>query len=133
MPATIPDRAREILQAPNFCHITTLRKDGTPAGVVVWAHPEGDTIVLNSAEGRAWPTNVQRDPRIALTVANAENPYEFVSVQGRVVEVTPEGADEHIDALAKKYMDADSYPFRQEGEVRLRIVVEPDKVTVQGG
>ena len=66
------------------------------------------TCVLNSAEGRAWPANVRRDRRVALNVVNLENPYEYVSIEGTLVEDTHEGADEHIDALAKKYLDATS-------------------------
>jgi PPOX class probable F420-dependent enzyme len=133
MAATITDRARELLQAPNFCHVATLRKDGSPHGALVWVDVDGDRLLLNSAEGRDWPANVARDPRIALTVANAENPYETVIVRGRVTEITKDGADEHIDQLAMKYLGQETYPFRQEGEVRLKIVVEPDRVAVQGG
>jgi PPOX class probable F420-dependent enzyme len=133
MAATIGDRERELLQKPNFAHVATLRKDGSVHAVVVWVDVDGDRVLLNSSEGRAWPANVQRDPRITITVPNQENPYEFVSIRGRVVETTPEGADEHIDALAKKYLGQDTYPYRQEGEVRLKIVVEPERVALQGG
>lgn len=133
MATTIPDRARELLEGPNFANVATLRADGSPQGVVVWADVEGDRVVLNSAEGRAWPRNVERDPRISITVPNAENPYEFVTIRGRVVERTPEGADEHIDKLAQKYLGQDTYPYRQPGEVRLRIVVEPEHVGIHGG
>ena len=82
--------------------------------------------MLNTAEGRAWPRNLERDPRVTLTVQNMENPYEYVEVRGRVAERTHDGADEHIDALAKKYLDQDSYPYRQPGEQRVIIRVEPD-------
>jgi PPOX class probable F420-dependent enzyme len=126
-------KARELIESKNFATVSTLREDGTVHSVVVWQHTDGDKLALNSAQGRAWPTNVERDPRITVTIPNLENPYEYVEVRGRVVESTPEGADEHIDFLAKKYMDADSYPFRQEGEVRLKILVEPEKVRVAGG
>ena len=133
MAAEITDRARELLSAPNFAHVATLREDGHIHGVLVWVDVEDDRVVLNSAEGRAWPNNVQRDPRISLTVPNGENPYETVNIRGRVVEVTNEDADDHIDAMAMKYLGQDSYPFRQEGEVRVKIVVEPESVSVQGG
>ena len=82
--------------------------------------------MLNTAEGRAWPRNLERDPRVTLTVQNMENPYEYLEVRGRVAERTHDGADEHIDALAKKYLGQDSYPYRQPGEQRVIIRVEPE-------
>jgi PPOX class probable F420-dependent enzyme len=126
--AAIEGRARELLEQPNFTHLSTIREDGTVHGVVVWQHVEGDRIALNSSEGRAWPANVRREPRVTITVHNNENPYEYVEVRGRVVEDTHDGAKEHIDALAKKYMDKDEYPFLQPGEQRIRFLVEPDRV-----
>lgn len=133
MAAQIDGRAREILEAPNMAHVATLRKDGSIHGVVAWADVEGDQITLNSARGRIWPTNLTRDPRVTITVANAENPYEFVSVRGRVAQESDEEGHDHIDALAKKYMGVDEYPFHQEGEQRVKFYVEPEKVTFQGG
>ena len=88
--------------------------------------------MLNTAEGRAWPRNLERDPRVTLTVQNMENPYEYVEIRGTVAERTHDGADEHIDALAKKYMDADGYPLRKPGEQRLIIRVEPQHARVYG-
>lgn len=126
--AAIEGRARELLEQPNFTHLSTFRQDGTIHGVVVWQHVEGDRVALNSSEGRAWPANVRRDPRVTITVHNNENPYEYVEVRGRIVEDTHEGAKEHIDALAKKYMDKDEYPFLQPGEQRIRFLVEPERV-----
>jgi len=128
---SIDPKAREILEAPNMAHVSTFRQDGTVHGVVVWVHPEGDRVLLNTAEGRAWRNNVSRDPRVTITVANAQNPYEYVEVRGRIVEDTHEGADEHIDSLAKKYLGQDTYPFRQPGEQRVRLVVEPERVRFQ--
>jgi PPOX class probable F420-dependent enzyme len=131
MAERIDGRAQELIDAPNFAHLATVRKDGSAHGTVVWAHSEDGRLTLNSAEGRAWPANVRRDPRVTVTVANAENPYEYVEVRGRVVEDTHDGADEHIDALSKKYLGKDEYPFRQPGEQRIRFVVEPERVRLQ--
>lgn len=133
MSASIDDRSRELLQDKNFCLVVTTKASGEPHVAVVWVDVEGDEVLLNSAEGRDWPTNLQRDPKVLLTVINHENPYEYVTIRGEAVEVTPEGADEHIDALAKKYLDKDIYPFRQEGEVRLKIQVRPESVRRRGG
>jgi PPOX class probable F420-dependent enzyme len=133
MSATIDGRAEALLQAKNFCHVASLRADGTVHGVPVWVDIQGGLPVVNSAEGRSWVRNLERDPRVTLTVQNMENPYEYVEIRGRVAETTQDGADAHIDALAKKYMDADSYPFRQPGEQRVIIRVDPEHVHVSGG
>ena len=132
MSAKIDGRGEELLKAKNFCHVATLREDGTVHGVPVWVDIQDGRPVLNSVEGRAWPRNLQRDPRVTLTIQNMENPYEYLEVRGRVSEITTEGADEHIDSLAKKYMDKDEYPMRQPGEQRVIIRVEPDHAKVWG-
>jgi PPOX class probable F420-dependent enzyme len=132
MSTTIEGRGAELLQAKNFANVATLRSDGSVLAVPVWVDIQDGRPVLNSAEGRAWPRNLQRDPRVTITVQNLENPYEYIMVRGRVAERTHEGADEHIDALAKKYLGQDSYPFRQPGEQRLIIRVEPEQVHVYG-
>ncbi|HEY7953286.1 MAG TPA: PPOX class F420-dependent oxidoreductase [Solirubrobacteraceae bacterium] len=132
MSTTIEGRGAELLQAKNFANVATLRSDGSVHAVPVWVDVQDGRPVLNTAEGRAWPRNLERDPRITIIVQNLENPYEYIMVRGRVSERTHEGADAHIDALAKKYLDKDSYPFRQPGEQRLIIRVEPDYVHVYG-
>src|SRR6185437_7986049 len=124
----IEGRGEELLSAKNFANVATLRSDGSVLSAPVWVDVQDGRPVLNSAEGRAWPRNLERDPRITLTVQNLENPYEYVEVRGKVAERTHDGADEHIDALAKKYLDADSYPYRQPGEQRVIIRVEPEHV-----
>ena len=132
MAAEIDDKSRALIDDKNFGHVATLREDGSVHTAIVWVDVEDGKVALNSAEGRAWPANVRRDPRVTVTVVNAENPYEYTEVRGRVVEDTHDGADEHIDALAKKYMDADTYPFRQEGEQRVIFRIEPERVRHYG-
>ena len=132
MPQSIEGRARELLEAPNFAMLGSLRKDGTPQVNPVWVDVDDGQVRVNSAEGRAWPANVRRDPRVTLTVPNQENPYEYVTIRGRVVEDTHEGADAHIDQLAKKYLGVDTYPYRAEGEQRIIFRIEPERVTYQG-
>ncbi|MDQ3742264.1 MAG: PPOX class F420-dependent oxidoreductase [Actinomycetota bacterium] len=126
--ATIEGRVKELLEQPNFTHLSTLREDGSIHGVVVWQHVEDGKVALNSSEGRAWPANVRRNPQVTITVHSEENPYEYVEIRGRVVEDTHDGAKEHIDALAKKYMDKDEYPFLQPGEQRIKFLVEPERI-----
>ena len=128
MSERIEGRAEELLQGKNFCHVATLRSDGSVHTAPVWVDVRDGRPVLNTAAGRAWPRNLERDPRVTLTIQNMENPYEYLEVRGRVAERTTEGADAHIDALAKKYMGVDEYPLRQPGEQRLIVKVEPERV-----
>jgi len=134
MAAVLAQRTIDLLRKPNFATLSAFRGDGTILGVVLWLGiDEAGTITVNSAEGRTWPATVRRDPRVTLTVPNLENPYEFVSITGRVVAETHDGADAHIDALARKYLDVDSYPYRRDGEQRIIFTVEPDRVVHRGG
>ncbi|HMD52407.1 MAG TPA: PPOX class F420-dependent oxidoreductase [Solirubrobacteraceae bacterium] len=133
MSARIEGGSEQLLKGKNFCNVATLRADGSIHAVPVWVDVQDGRPVLNTAEGRVWPRNLERDPRVTLTVQNMENPYEYVEVRGRVAERTTEGADEHIDALAQRYMGVESYPLRQPGEQRLIIRVEPEHVHHWGG
>jgi PPOX class probable F420-dependent enzyme len=133
MSSAIEGRGKELLQGKNFCQVATIRPDGAPHVAPVWVDVQEGRAVLNTAEGRVWPRNLERDPRVTLTVQNMENPYEYVTIRGRVAKRTHEGADAHIDAMAKKYLDKDEYPFRQPGEQRVIIQVEPEHVHVYGG
>jgi PPOX class probable F420-dependent enzyme len=133
MAEAIKGRARELIEEPNFAAVSTLAEDGRPQTNVVWVDVDNGHVVVNSAEGRQWPENLRRDPRVTVTVVNHENPYEYVTIKGRLAEDTHEGADENIDRLAKKYLDKDEYPFRQPGEQRVMLRIEPEQVKVQGG
>jgi PPOX class probable F420-dependent enzyme len=133
MSQALEGRAKELLEDKNFAVVGTLRNDGSVHEVPVWVDVQDGMPTLNTAEGRAWPNNLARDPRLTLTVQNMENPYEYVAVRGRVAESTRDGADEHIDALAKKYIGQDEYPYRQPGEQRLIIRVAPEHVHYRGG
>jgi PPOX class probable F420-dependent enzyme len=133
MAAKLEGRVRELLEAPNFVAVATLDTDGTPDVKVVWADVDDDHVVLNSAEGRKWPKNLRRDPRVTVTVVNHENPYEYAVIRGRLAGDTHDGADENIDKLAKKYLDKDEYPFRQPGEQRVMFRIEPERVKLHGG
>jgi hypothetical protein len=88
---------------------------------------EPDSIAVNSAVGRIWPTNLDRDPRATVLVQEAGNPYNYVEIRG-TADGSTEEADAHIDSLAKKYLDVDEYPYRQPGEERIKFVIEPDHV-----
>jgi PPOX class probable F420-dependent enzyme len=126
--AAIPDEAKHLFENKDFAHIATLNADGSPQNSAVWIGLDGDLITFNTAEGRLKTKNLARDGRVAISITNQENPYENLIVQGKVVELAHDGADDDIDALAKRYLDADSYPFRQPGEERVIVKIEPEKV-----
>ncbi len=132
MSATMDDRTLELLRAPNFCQVATLRRDGTPHVTPVWVDEQDGKVVLNTADGRAWPANLKRDARVTLSVQNKDNPYEYVQIRGHEADRTHEGADEHIDQMAKKYLGQDRYPYRQPDEQRLIIRIDPEKVSLHG-
>jgi PPOX class probable F420-dependent enzyme len=131
MSTKVEGRAQELLQDKNFCHVSTLRPDGSVHTTPVWVDVSDGVPHLNTARGRVWLKNLERDPRVTLTVQNISNPYEYVEVRGRVSGLSDEGADADIDALAKKYMGVDEYPFRQPGEQRVIVTVEPEHLFLQ--
>jgi len=129
--ATLNDsEVRRLLSEPNYAVVSTFNADGSILSTIVWISAEDGTVAVNSAKGRLWPTNLERDPRITALVYEAGNPYNYVEIRGRV-SATTEGADEHINALTKKYINQDEYPFRQPGEQRIKFVIEPDHIRHQ--
>jgi PPOX class probable F420-dependent enzyme len=126
--AAIPDEAKHLLEGKNFAHVATINPDGSPQVSAIWIGIDGDLVTFNTAEGRLKTKNLHRNPDVAISITNQENPYENLIVQGKVVEMTADGADDDIDVLAKRYLDADSYPFRQPGEERVIVKIEPQKV-----
>jgi PPOX class probable F420-dependent enzyme len=128
MPKEITEPARALLTGANIAHLATLMPDGTPHVTPVWVDVEDSTVLVNSAEGRVKVENLKRDPRVGLSVADGENPYLAVSIRGRVREITGDGAEEHIDALAQTYLGEETYPMRQPGERRVLIKIEPEHV-----
>ena len=127
--ARLTDAQQRLFRSTNFADLATLMPDGSPHVSPVWVDIEGNTIVVNSAEGRVKVGNVRRDPRVALSVHDEDDPYTMVSVRGRVEEVAEQGADRHIDRLAKKYLGQDRYPNRQPGERRVILRIRPERVS----
>ncbi len=125
----LSDKVKQLLGKQAFAHLATVMPDGSPQVSPVWVDVEGDTILVNSAEGRLKDKNMQRDKRVALSLTNPENPYQAVMIRGRVTEITKQGADQHIDKMAKKYLGKDKYPGRAPGEVRVLYKIEPEKVS----
>jgi PPOX class probable F420-dependent enzyme len=117
-----------LLESRNFCIVSTLANGGAVHAVPVWIDTDGTHVLLNSVDGRRWVRNADRDPRVTCTVTNAENPYEFVEIRGRVAERTYEGGNEHIHRLARKYLGADEYPWLQPGERRILFRILPESI-----
>lgn len=117
---------RELLEQPNYAVVSTLNPDGSIHNTIVWISAEDGAVVVNSALGRLWPTNLRRDPHVTVLVEETGNPYNFVEIRG-VAEVAG-GADAHIDALSKKYTGRDEFAGRQPGDERVKFVIRPDWV-----
>jgi PPOX class probable F420-dependent enzyme len=131
--ATIPASHADLLTTkPAFAHLATVNVDGSPQVTPVWIDYDGTNVIVNTARGRVKAKNVAREPRVALSITDPENPYRYLGIRGRVVEITENGGDAHIDKMAKKYLGKDSYPFRTPGEVRLVVKIAADKVHTNG-
>jgi PPOX class probable F420-dependent enzyme len=125
---TNPD-VQELLTGPNFAVISTHNADDTIHSAVVWIEGGEDTVSVNSAVGRKWPTNLERNPNTTVVVIAADNPYFFVEIRGTATGTTDD-ADDQIDRLAKKYLGKDEYPFRQASEQRIKFEITPKRVTL---
>lgn len=126
--STLSDKAAQLFKDKNFGFLATLMEDGSPQISPVWVDVEGGTIIVNTAMGRVKQKNLGRDTRVGISVADHANPYKMVTVRGRVVEQTHNGADAHIDRMAKKYLGQDRYPGRAPGEKRVLLKIMPEKV-----
>jgi len=132
MTAKIPDTHRDILDSKAIAHLATLMPDGRPQVTPVWFDFDGAHVRVNSTRGRRKDRNMRRDARVALSMCDVENPYRYLEVRGTIVEITEQGADEHIDALAMKYLGEEKYPHRVPGDVRVIYKVAPESFSSQG-
>jgi PPOX class probable F420-dependent enzyme len=130
MTTTLSTKARALVERPVLANVATVDAAGKPQLTPVWIDLDGDDLVFNTAKGRAKQGNLESNPHVAVSVVDPDDPYNVVVVRG-TVEGTEEGADAHIDKLAKKYLGVDSYPMRREGEVRVIYRVKADKVVMQ--
>lgn len=124
----LTDEQKSFFKKPNFGHLATLNADGSPHISPVWIDVDDEHILVNTAEGRKKLRNVRRDPRVAMEVHEQENPYSILSLNGEVVAITTDGADEHIDELSLRYLGKDKYPFAQVDEERIILKIRPTKV-----
>ena len=120
---------RKLFEGKNLAFVSTLMKDGYPHNTPTWIDIEDGHIFVNTAIGRIKQRNVSRDPRLSISIVDQNNPYDMVTVRGRVIEqITGDAADQHIDKLAKKYLGKDKYPNRASGEKRVILKIKPERV-----
>jgi PPOX class probable F420-dependent enzyme len=122
----------DLLKKKAFANLSTLMKDGSPQVTPVWFDYDGSHIRVNSALGRVKDKNIRRDPRVSMAIQDPDNPYRYLEIRGKVVDITQQGADDHIDSLAQKYLGQAKYPYRQPGEVRVLYKIEPQKLSSMG-
>jgi PPOX class probable F420-dependent enzyme len=124
------DTWRDLVESKKtFAHIATLMPDGTPQVTPVWIDYKNGKVLVNSAKGRVKVRNLKAGSPVAISITDPDNPYRYVQIRGTVSRVTEEGAAQHIDKMAKKYLDKDKYPFAKPGEVRVLFEIEPTAVS----
>lgn len=117
---------RKLFDGKNFVFVSSLMKDGSPQVTPTWVDIEDNNILINTAIGRVKHKNLTRDPRVALAVVDANNPYNMVTIRGKVIEqVTGDDAEKHIDKMARKYIGKDKYPYRTSEEKRVILKINP--------
>ncbi len=118
----------KLLKDKNLAFVATLMKDGSPQITPTWIDLVDGVIIVNTAEGRIKQRNLSRDPRVAISIVDQNNPYNMVTIRGKVIEQTTHDADKHIDKMAKKYLGVDKYPFAMPGEKRILLKIIPQKI-----
>src|SRR5574340_1582179 len=128
MTGNISLEVAKLIEDKNLAFVATLMKNASPQITPVWIDMVDGIILVNTAKGRVKQKNVSRDPRVAISIVDRNNPYNMVTIQGHVVEQTTDGADKHIDKMAKKYLGVDKYPFAMPGEERVLLKIVPKKI-----
>ena len=126
--SVISPEVAKLFEDKNLAFVATLMKDGSPQITPVWMDLVDGMILVNTAQGRVKQRNVSRDPRVAISIVDQKNPYNMVTIRGKVIEQTTSGADKHIDKMAKKYLGVDKYPFAMPGEKRILLKILPLKI-----
>ena len=132
MGISLPEDLKAVIDARNFAHLVTLDPDGTPQASAMWITREGDQIVFNTAQGRRKWRNMNRDPRVAISISPADKPYENWSIQGQVAEMRTSDGVAVIDRLAQKYIGREKYPWLTPDMVRVTVIVDVDRIAESG-
>jgi PPOX class probable F420-dependent enzyme len=130
----IPETHRDLLtdEKKAFAYLGTIMPDGSPQVTPVWFNTDGENILINSAKGRIKDRNMRLHPQVTLCIQDPSNSYRYLQIRGTVVEITAEGADDHIDALTFKYRGLPKYPSRQPGEQRVKYTIHIEKTDAHG-
>jgi len=123
----IPENYLDLFEKKSFAHLATLMPDGSPQVTPVWIDYDGEYLLVNSEEGRQKVRNMERNPSVAVSIQDPDDPYRYLQVRGKVVEITKSGADDHIDALARHYMDVEEYPYHNPDKDRIIFKISPDR------
>ncbi len=122
-------RAIQMIDGRNFGYLATIMKDGSPQVTPVWVDHEDGLILVNTAVGRVKQKNTKVNPKVAISIADASNQYDMITIRGRVVEQSTAGAEDHIHKLAKKYLSKEKYPWLSPSETRIILKIEPEHYT----
>ena len=128
MAATVPAEFKDLLESNALANIATIGPKGEPQNNPVWFDWDGSYIMFSQTKGRQKFHNLQREPRVAVSIVDPANPYRYLEVRGKVVRIDEDPENKFIDKMAKKYINQDTYPFHQPGDERVVIVVEPEKI-----
>ena len=131
---SIPESHHDLLkdETKAFVYLATTMSDGTPQVTPVWFNVEGETILINSAKGRLKDKNMRARPSVALCIADPKNPYRYLEIRGKVVEIITDGAEQHIDTLNMKYHGTPTYAYHDPKQLRVIYKIQPEKVHAQG-
>ena len=129
---TIPETHEDILAKKGFAHVATIGPDGAPQNNPVWYDWDGEHVLFSQTTERQKLRNFRRDPRVALSIADPDNPYRYLEIRGTVVAVEDDPANAFINKMAKKYLGEDEYPWPQPGDVRVVVKVKPRSTTTMG-
>jgi PPOX class probable F420-dependent enzyme len=128
MATKLTERAMNLIDGKNFAYLATILPDGSPHVTPMWIDREGDMVLMNTAKGRIKLRNLARDPRVAITVVDSNNPYDRIIILGSVINQTEQAAEAHIDKLAKKYTNAKKYQKASPSEQRIILKIEPSRI-----
>lgn len=130
--ATIPDAFLPLFTSKAFAHMATIMADGSPHLTPMWVDYKDGRVLFNTTKGRVKERNLRRNPMVTLDIQDPENPYRYITVRGSAESIEEEGAVEHINKLAKRYMDLDEYPYLKPGDVRMIVTIVPEHVFTLG-
>ncbi len=130
---TIPSGYADLLQSTALANVATIGPHGEPQVNPVWFGWDGEHVLFSQTKGRQKYHNVQREPRIALSIVDPANPFRYLEIRGKIARIDEDPDFAFINSMAKKYMGKDEYPFHQPGDVRVVLVIEPEHTTQMGG